>query len=148
MVGFNLKKMTTKNPISNHFENDCSIIQYDHQNSVLLFRWKLEPASEEFKQAMHEVIAALRHFKTSKVVWDTVRLGCVLFDDQKWIANVWLKQAIEAGYAQAAFVVPEDVFTKMSVEDTVEMGTAITAGVRQTKYFDDMKNALEWICGQ
>lgn len=140
--------MTDKASVSTYLENDYFVIQYDHENDVLISCWREEPTSEEFKQAMREVIVALKHFKTSKVIWDTTRHGCVLFDVQEWIATVWLKQAIEVGYAHAAFVVPEDVFTKMSVEDTIEMGTAITAGVRSTKYFDDMQSALGWVCSQ
>lgn len=132
--------------ISNYFVNDYFVIKYDYENDILLPRWGMPPTPEEFKRSMKEVIVALKHFKTSKVIWDTTHLGALFFDVQEWIATEWLIEAIESGYTYAAFVVPQDVFTRMSVEETVEMGTANTAGVRITQYFDNMKSALEWIC--
>lgn len=133
---------------SNYLVNDYFVIRYDHNNEVLLHEWQLEPTPEEFKNSMKQIIAALKHFKTSKVVWDTTLLGGLLFNVQQWIAKEWLIEAIESGYTHAAFVVPDNILTKMSVEETVEMGTMNTAGVRKAKCFGDVKSALEWICKQ
>ncbi|UII29608.1 hypothetical protein LVD17_15005 [Fulvivirga ulvae] len=140
--------MTDKASVSTYLKNDYFVIQYDHTNDVLIPGWGLAPTPDEFKNSMREVISALKHFRATKVVWDTTLLGALLYEVQEWIATDWLREAIESGYTYAAFVVPEEVFTKMSVEETVEMGTANTAGIRKTKYFDNMKNAMEWVCGQ
>lgn len=137
--------MSDKTSVTTYLENEYFILKYDHDNDILLPKWNLTTTPGEFKEAMLAVIAALKHFKTSRVVWDTRQLGAILYDVQQWVATDWLREAIESGYAYAAFVVPEDIFTKMSVEDTVEMGTVNMAGVRKTKYFDNMPSALRWI---
>jgi len=68
-------------------------------------------------------------------------MGTLHPDDQHWAATEYYNNARKAGYSQAGFIIPSDIFTQMSVEDTMSQveSTFLSA------YFDNMESAEEWM---
>jgi hypothetical protein len=124
-----------------YFEEDFFVIHYDKINKIIIAEWRIPPTSQEFRNGMEVMIDAIKHFNTGKVVFDTLALG-VLFDaDQEWVSSDWYGRAVEAGYAQVAFVLLPDGFTKMFVEETVKR----TTDRIPTAYFNSRSAAIDWI---
>ncbi|AYB32036.1 hypothetical protein [Chryseolinea soli] len=127
--------------MQNYFENDFLFIRYDEKNHLLILEWKLAPASPEFKEGTNMLITAFEHFKTGKLVSDIRQLGAVHPDDQQWISNDWISRAVKAGFSCSAAVLPDDVFTHMSLEGM----SSQSSDQLPAKTFDNMDDAIDWI---
>jgi len=126
--------------MQNYFENESVIIRYDEGNHLLIHQWKVSPTSQEFKEGTNILITAFEHFKTGKLVGDVRQLGAVLPDDQQWILTDWIPRAFKAGFSCSATIVPQDIFTQMSLE-----GMSGHLEDLSSKNFDNMEAAIEWI---
>lgn len=124
-----------------YFEKDYITIGYNKDAHAVVSQWTTPPTSDEFRKALDAILAALEHFKTGKQVSDTTHLGAMHPEDQKWVATDWFEKALKAGYSHLAIIVPSDVFTQMSVEDTF---SNVTSPIPYT-YFDTMETAIAWI---
>lgn len=129
--------------MQNHFETDFVTVGYDKANHVVILKWKVAPISVEFRNGLNSLITAFEHFETGKLIADTTNLGAIHPDDQLWSATVWVQAALKVGYSQIALIIPSDIFTKMSVEDTMNMNKD-TLDI-PTGYFDSMETAVKWI---
>ncbi|HTJ52231.1 MAG TPA: hypothetical protein VL443_22370 [Cyclobacteriaceae bacterium] len=127
--------------MQNHFETDYVTTAYDKANHVVILKWKVAPTSVEFREGLDSIISAMEHFKTGKLIADTTHLGAIHPDDQEWSTTVWAQKAVSAGYSKLALVIPSDIFTKMSVEDTMNMDKTETPSA----YFDTIDAAIDWI---
>jgi len=127
--------------MQNFFETDYITIGYDKTNHVMLVKWIVAPTSTEYREGLNSFIAAMEHFKTGKIISDATYLGTIHPDDQQWSFTEWFQRAIKVGYSQMALIIPNDVFTQMSVEDTMNQ----VAGRFPFAYFDNMETAIEWI---
>lgn len=124
-----------------YFETDYLLIHLDETGKVIIAEWRLPPTSQEFRNGMDILANALAHFNLGKVIFDTLCLGVLLESDQEWVSRDWYGRVIKAGYSQVAFIVPADVFTRMSVDETVSR----TPDRIPTAYFDNMETATDWI---
>jgi len=124
-----------------YFENDCITIGYNEISHAVITQWTTPPTSDEFREALNVVLAIMECFKTGKQVSDTTRLGAMHPEDQRWVATVWFERAVKAGYSHLAIIVPSDVFTQMSVEDTFSQVT----NPIPCAYFDNRETAINWI---
>jgi len=127
--------------MQNYFETDYVTIGYDKDNHIIVHRWIVAPTSAELREGANMTISAMKQFKTGKVVWDTRNMGTLHPDDQHWAATEYYNNARKAGYSQAAFIIPSDIFTQMSVEDTMSQ----VENIFLSAYFDNMESAEEWI---
>jgi hypothetical protein len=130
--------------MQNHFETDYVTTAYDKANHVVILKWKVAPTSVEFRDGLNSIISAMVHFKTGKLIADTTHLGVIHPDDQEWSATAWVQEALKVGYSQIALIVPSDIFTQLSVEDTLNMNKEETMDI-PTGYFDTVEAAIEWI---
>ncbi len=63
-------------------------------------------------------------------------------DLQEWTNNEQIPRAIKAGLKKIATITPSDLFSEVSVEQTMEEETAKTI---ESNYFDNKASALEWL---
>ncbi len=127
--------------MQNYFETDFVTIGYDKANHVIVLKWLVPPTSDEFREGLNSLITAMEHFITGKLVTDTTYLGTIHPNDQQWSATEWVHGAIKAGYSQIAIIIPADVFTQMSVEDTMNQ----VESPFPMAYFNNIEDAIDWI---
>ena len=127
--------------MQNYFETDYVTVNYDKGNNLIILKWIVAPTSDEFREGLNSLIAAMEHFKTGKLVTDTTYLGTIHPADQQWSATEWVQGAIKVGYSQIAIIIPADVFTQMSVEDTMSQ----VDNPLPFAHFDNMETAIDWI---
>ena len=127
----------------NHFEKDYITIWYDKVNHLIVGKWKAEPTSAEFREGLNSLISAIEHFKTGKLIIDTTYLGVIHPDDQDWSVVEWGQRALKAGYSQTALIISSNIFTQMSVEET--MNQFQEENPFSFAYFNNMEDAIDWI---
>jgi hypothetical protein len=128
--------------MENYFESECIIVKYSKAVNTIIAIWKTPPLSEEFRTGMETMLRAMAHFKTGKIVADTVYMGAVHPDDQEWVASDWYNRAAKTGFSHNAIVVPADIFTEMSVEAILNR---VENNVAAISYFPNVDEAIAWI---
>lgn len=123
-----------------YFNSDYKRIEYDEEHRVLIATWKVAPTSEEFRSGMMAMLDAMKQFNTGRLVYDVVPLGVLLEEDSIWAATEWREKAIALGRSKVAFVLPDDVFTVMSVESMMEKEDREVS----IAYFKRMEDAIRW----
>lgn len=123
-----------------YFDSDYKRIEYAEEHRVLIARWKVAPTSEEFRTGMIAMLGAMRQFNTGRLIYDVIPLGVLLEEDSIWAATEWREKATALGRSKVAFVLPDDVFTVMSVESMVDKENQEVP----VAYFKRMEDAIRW----
>ncbi len=131
----------TDNYMAVYFNSDYKRIEYDEQHRVLVATWKLAPTSTEFRSGMMAMLDAMKQFNTGRLVYNVIPLGLLLEEDSIWAATEWREKAIALGRSKVAFVLPDDVFTMMSVESMMEREDREVP----IAYFKRMEDAIRWV---
>lgn len=124
-----------------YFDTDYITVKYDPVYHIVISITKVPLTSKEFRSGMMAMLGAMQHFKAGRIVCDVTNLGALLEDDQTWAAKEWRPLAVAAGHSRAAFVVPDDVFTNMSMEDMMEKADNEVS----LAYFNRKEDAIRWV---
>lgn len=135
----NQKKLVT--------EDWCWQVFYDEQNQLLEATW-LEQAKlehQEFKAYLEEWCALVEKY-TPKCFFVDSRKGHVIMtpEVQTWHDNEIVPRYINAGVRKIAFILPEDIFEAISIEQAFEEGNANQK--LKTRFFDKTTDAKNWLC--
>ncbi|HTJ53264.1 MAG TPA: hypothetical protein VL443_27605 [Cyclobacteriaceae bacterium] len=125
-----------------YFEKDYLTIGYDKSCNSIIAVWKVPATSEEFRTGLLAHLPAMEHYKTTKIISDTVGLGAIHPDDTQWTITDWYPQASKIGWSHWGLIIPHDVFTQMAMEDPID--NAVNNNVVQS-FFDNIETAKEWI---
>lgn len=125
-----------------YFETKFISIGYSKECHAVVAAWKTPPTSSEFRIGMDHILQGMIHFKTGKVVGDTIYMGAVHPDDQAWVASHWYSRAEKAGFSHNAIIVPSDIFIEMSVESILNQ---VQNNVTVNAYFPNKEEAIAWI---
>ncbi|UII34065.1 hypothetical protein LVD17_09590 [Fulvivirga ulvae] len=123
------------------FEKDYARVSYNSTNNIIIYEWLVPPTEQEFKAGCEQMIEAIAHFKTGKVVVDTREQGALAPDLLEWMTTDWLSRAVAAGYTHGAIILPTDIFTQLAVDEIMDMVSKKVV----SRNFDDMSEAIEWI---
>jgi hypothetical protein len=124
-----------------YFDTDYKRIEYDATHHILIATWKLAPTSEEFRTGMMVMLKAMEHYKAGRLVYDVIYRGAALQEDLEWTATEWREQAVAIGHSKVAFILSDDVFTNMSMEDMMaKADKEVSFG-----YFNRMEDAVRWV---
>lgn len=92
-----------------------------------------------------EVIAyefeMIRHYKIKKCLVNLREISVYPDGGQEYIKEVWFPQVIKDGMRIAAFVVPDDTFGKMSMQEAHNYPQSNLL----MKHFNDEEQALAWL---
>jgi hypothetical protein len=124
-----------------YFDTDYITVKYDEVYHILIVTWKLPTTSPEFREGMMAMLEATKHYKAGRMVSDVVNLGAILEEDRIWAATEWRAHAVPAGHSRVAFILPEDIFTTMSMDDMLSMADNDVS----TAYFNRMEDAIRWV---
>ena len=99
--------------------------------------------SDRFKSIADELHEIRRKNFSSKQMNDIEDMKVLTQDVQKWLNDVWFPKAKITGLKHFAFVVPKDIFGKMSME-AANKDSTVTNGI-EIKYFDNQSEAKSWL---
>jgi hypothetical protein len=124
------------------FEQEYASIFYDETIQAMILCWKVAITSGEYRDTLNILLSGMEQYHSSRVIVDTTHLGTIHPDDQEWSISDWTRRAMQIGYTHLAIILPDDVFTQVSVEDTMSLMKDQTF---QSHYFDSVDEAKDWI---
>ena len=116
-------------------------IDYLPEQKVISCVWKTSPSSAELHSAMHKELEYVKKHKTGRLFFDPTHLGAVSPEDQAWLFGTFIQEVVgAAGSCKIANVVPNDIFTQMSLDEILKEGPGTAF-----QFFDDKDKALNWL---
>lgn len=103
-----------------------------------------EQNEEEYKAEILEWLAVIEEEKPVYQLIDQSQVSRVIvgLELQNWINSNLIAPAIQMGVRKLAFVVSDDIFTRVSAQQTIEEDTDT---ILKSKYFDKIEDAKEWL---
>jgi hypothetical protein len=108
---------------------------------ILYAEWKGFATSAEFRSALLIGLRAIRERHVRGYVSDARKLKVVVPEDQLWVSEVWLPQAVAAGLKRMAMVTAEAGLGKAIAEKVVK--EIDNHGLSMRK-FDSVAAATNW----
>ncbi|GAB3820710.1 hypothetical protein [Pontibacter rugosus] len=121
-------------------------IRHDTELQALVLTYKRSGASEEFRAIHHELLLLMGKVRVNRLLVNTLKLGAVAPEDQRWLGHAMipsLAKQTPALYLFAAVLVPENIFTKLAVEQ-VE-GISEATGTCTNRHFSSYTEAKNWL---
>lgn len=99
--------------------------------------------SESFQKIAEELHDIRKNNRSNKQLNNIENMKVLTPDIQKWLNDVWFPKAKLTGLKYFAFVVPKDVFGKVSME-SANKNTSVTSGI-EIQYFQKESDAKAWL---
>lgn len=100
-------------------------------------------STEEFKEIANKQIEIIVTKELKKALNDIKEMKVLKPDIQEWINTVWFPKAQNAGLKYFAFVVPDDIFGKISMEGANK--NAVNEFGIEIHYFTSIEKAKSWL---
>jgi hypothetical protein len=88
------------------------------------------------------VIELLKEHNTDKKLIDNRQLGMLTPRNREWIQKTWFPLAVEAGLKRMAFIMPNNIFGKVSTEDANRYAHHTPVEIN---YFYTPEEAINWL---
>lgn len=125
------------------YENKNLNIYYEEKGNYIVQVWEGATPGHIFEDLLSKVKDVLFTYKPLGVVLDTRNHKGIGPKGQKLAADLFLEYAKTREKLYNAIIVPEDIFSKISMENFEKHIT--DSPVTATKHFVDMEGAIEWI---
>ena len=129
----------------NNLNNSIQTIEYIEVNKLITQTWKATSenlTAEDFKNQMLELAKYFKELQPEKVLIDMRKFFFAVNPDlQDWV-NENVNSKLAKVNAKTAFVVSSDLFTKISVEQTLDENDGAEVN---SKFFDDYEDAKTWL---
>ena len=116
-------------------------IERDDHLKCLIQTWKGFAKSEDFRAAIHASLEVFKKEKINKIISNTKSAALVNKEDTDWVAQVITPQMVQYGLRYMAFIVPNDVFTQLSVDNFKKEANSVVS----IRYFDQLETATQWL---
>lgn len=120
-------------------DNEFVSLLYDEESKVLIQIWKGFVPSKIFREAIDESVAFSEKRPVKGILSNTIDQGVVSSDDTKYAVDT-IPTLHKNGVQAMAFVIPENIFTKMSLKKFEK-----SSMLNITQYFMSIESAMEWI---
>ena len=123
------------------FENQNLVLERDENLKCLIQNWKGFASSDKFREGINKTVELFKDKKLNKILSNTKDFGMVKKEDTEWLNTQAMPQLIKTGLKCAAFVVPSNVFSQMSIENFKKEAE----GPIEIRYFDNADKAKAWL---
>ncbi len=124
-------------------ENETSSAIYDLRSNAAVGTFVGFLSPDEFKSIANQLLDILEKKKIKKQLNDIKLMKVLKPEVQEWLNTVWFPKAKQTGLKYFAFVVPDDIFGKMSM-DGANRNAKDTFGI-EIQYFNSIENAKNWL---
>lgn len=123
------------------FENDYSKINHLAESKTLVQVWKKFCMPEDFRITQIKTVELFKAKKCVNLISDTTNAGVLRKEETEWAAQTITPQLIEAGLKEINFVVPNNVFTQMTLKNLHKQ----EQGSLPLNYFPNVNDALNHV---
>jgi len=128
------------------FDNAFETVNFYEELSLFEAIWKPESANMEDIDYQNEVNAQFAFIATKKIkniLFDTCHFHFVIgVETQEWNNEILIKNFLEAGVKKVAVVLSPDIFSQVSVQQTIKEYKNVSF---QTNYFKSNEDAKAWL---
>ncbi|NVO09188.1 MAG: hypothetical protein HXX16_04425 [Bacteroidales bacterium] len=123
--------------------NETSTALYDIETNAAIGTFVGFLSSDEFKAVANQLLNILETKNLKKQLNDVKRMKVLKPEVQEWLNTIWFPKAQKVGLRYFAFVVPDDIFGKLSMEGANK--NASNAFGVEIQYFNNLDNAKNWL---
>ncbi len=98
---------------------------------------------DEFVKILKYEFELIKFFSIKKCIIDLRYMKVYAIGNKEFINKIWFPKIIKLGIKCMAFIIPENLFAKVSME--VSHSNVNKTGTADVKYFDNEKDAKKWI---
>jgi hypothetical protein len=124
------------------FESEHLTIGYDQQEDYLILKWNGFSEGQEFRDLANEVLRAIAHTKTSRILSDNTHWTTIAPNDQGWAANNWFPKVESIGVRKLATVLSKDFFHRIAERSIEGMSDVDCIHIRN---FESTEEASAWL---
>ncbi len=117
-------------------------IEYDPALKCVIQTWKGFAGSENFRASIMKTIDVFAQHEANSIISNTQNSKVVSQPDADWVASYANPILISHGFRKMAFIVPENVFARRSVDRFLDETKGQAVAIR---YFDDVDKAKAWV---
>lgn len=129
------------------YQSPYMTLEVDQANRIIKVIWSADTermTEETFKQELTKYVEVAEQYRPSGSLVDTGQfLMTVVPEVQSWVQQNIHPRSLQAGVRKFAYIVSKDVFSQVSIEQTME--EEVTGAMFKTQYFDDVAQATEWL---
>lgn len=127
------------------YESEHTVIHFDKDHRLFEVERNV-PEKVSDKEFQNDFLgwldAILKHRPQRQLIDNRNYHYTILPEMQNWVNINVLKPSFEAGLTNVAFVVPADIFSEVSISQTMEEQEGKNFNLR---YFEDYEQAKEWL---
>ena len=98
-----------------HAEAVCAI-SFDESVPCIVMAWHGYATSAQFRAANDRVLACIREYRATRLLGDLRAFVLIGADDQRWLNDHWIPEAIASGLRRVALTQPTYYFNRVAVE--------------------------------
>jgi len=121
-------------------------MSFQKENSLYIIRWKFSSKKlndDLFKEQVNIWLKNVQKYRPKKLLIDTSLFTYIVVPElQNWFDEKIFALYPQIGVEKKAFLMPKDLFSQVSIQQTTESPKNQTFKVN---YFDNEQNALEWL---
>lgn len=121
------------------YKKDNVNIRFLDKYNLLVQTWTTFIKSEDFRKAIDFTTEFVSQNPVHYIISDALKQAAVRPDDSAYAASV-MPTLVNSGLKAFAFVIPEDIFTKLALKKFSDI-----ENTEQVQYFWDIEEALAWI---
>lgn len=129
------------------YESNYLTLVVNEETKLLKVIWSSATESmqdDEFRKEITTYAEIAEKYQPTKSLVDTAFfLMTVLPETQEWVNQNIHHRSLQAGIKKFAYLVSKDLFSQVSIEQTMEEDNA--KSIFETRYFDNETEAVEWL---
>ncbi len=126
---------------------EVALIEYDADVSLMLVKSLPSPLlkEDELKKVLLEISEFVKQLKPKLYMSDQIDMQSPFFVSlQEWIAKLFAQTFVEIGLKKHAVVLSQDIFSAISMEQTIEEARKV-ALPHKTLFFENKDKAMKWL---
>lgn len=127
------------------YDEDCAVIFYEPELSLLTQAWKREINSDEYRRVFITSYITVKEHKIRRFISDISKEGFIDPKDRIWLENEIIPKAFQAGLKFSAIVLDQKRYKNYYSKKI--MDTSENVGM-QFGLFNDYQKARDWIISQ
>lgn len=124
-------------------DNKATNAVYDSRTNAAIGTFVGFLTPDEFKAVANQLISILETKRLKKQLNDIKQMKVLKPEVQEWLNTDWFPRAQKIGLKYFAFVVPDDIFGKMSMDGANK--NAQNAFGMEIQYFNNVDAAKNWL---
>ena len=125
-----------------HSDERWLSIRWDREHHCVYAEFKSFANSAEFRAGTLRIIDAIRERHASALISDNRRLEGIVYEDQLWLRDSWVPQAVAAGIKRIAVVVAPHGLGRIATEEVIgRIGNTEFL----TRTFESLADAEKWV---